>query len=122
MGNISVKLNLEALKCVKQVKKGKTGDVMCLVIPIEANNLYQGAKGTYLDLVGFELKDKKNDSKDTHLVKQSLPKDVFEKMTDEEKKSMPILGNAIVWDYQNQSQNNDVHTAEVIEEDDDLPF
>lgn len=120
MGNISVKLNLEALKCVKQLKKGKSGDIMCLVIPIEANNLYQGEKGTYLDLVGFKIKDKKNDSKDTHLIKQSLPKEVFEKMTDEEKRSMPILGNAIVWDYQNK--NNEVHTAEVIKEEDDLPF
>lgn len=120
MGNISVRINLEGLKCVKQNKKGKSGDVLCLVIPIEQNNLYQGEKGTYLDLVGFELKDKKNDSKDTHLVKQSLPKDKFEKMSDEDKKAMPILGNAIVWGLSSQQQ--EVHTAEVINEEDELPF
>lgn len=119
MSGISIKINLEALKCVKQKKKGKNGEVMCLVLPIDANHLYKGEKGTYLDLQAFELKNPKEDSKDTHLVKQSLPKDVYEKMNEEEKRAIPILGNAIVW---GGVQNNDVHEAEVIEEEDNLPF
>lgn len=119
MSNISIKINMEALKCVKQIKKGKSGDVLCLVIPIKANNLYEGEKGTYLDLTALELKKPKEGSKDTHLVKQNLPKEVYAAMTEEQKNAMPILGNAIVW---GASSSNEVHAAEVIEEDDDLPF
>jgi hypothetical protein len=123
MGNISIKLNLEGLKHVKQTKKGKDGkDILCLVIPIEANHLYAGAKGTYLDLQGFEIRNPKEGSKDTHLVKQSLPKEVYGAMSEQERNSTPILGNLIVWGGQSQSQAVEVVQAEVIGEHDDLPF
>lgn len=98
MGNVSTKINLAALKNAAIIKSGKNNDVECIIIPIAHNHLFRSEKGAvYLDLQGFELKNKKEDSKDTHLVKQSLPKDVFNKMTDEEKKAMPILGNHVVW-------------------------
>jgi hypothetical protein len=97
MGNISLKLNLAGLKHTVQKMKGANGEVEVLIIPIDANHLYRGEKGMYLDLQCIELKNPREGSKDTHLVKQSLPKDVYNAMSDEDKKAQPILGNAIAW-------------------------
>ena len=124
MATISVKIDLRQLKHIVQKLKRKDGtEVECLTIPITENNLFKGEKGVYLDLTAFELKEKRADSKDTHLVKQSLPKEVFEKMTDEEKRALPILGNAIVWERQESTPNVIQEAFEPVpEETDDLPF
>ena len=122
MSNISVKINLRQLKSAIRTMKGATGEIECVVIPIAANHLVKGEKGVYLDMTGFELKEKKADRKDTHLVKQTLPKDVFETMTDEEKQKTPIIGNMIVWGYQEPAPVN-VEVGDITEgTDGDLPF
>jgi hypothetical protein len=123
MGNISAKINLRQLQSAVRTMKGKSGDIECVVIPIAANNLVKGEKGVYLDLIGFELKEKIGDRKDTHLVKQSLPKEAMEKMSDEQKHAMPILGNMVLWGFQEPAPNN-VELGEVSAEelDGDLPF
>lgn len=120
MGNISTKINLGALKNATILKMGKT-QLDCIVIPIDQNHLYKTDKGAvYLDLVGFEINNPKPDQKDTHLVKQSFSKDILAKMTDEEKKSYPILGNHINWD---SSNNSSVEvSASIAATEDDLPF
>lgn len=120
MSNISTKINLAALKHSVKTLKGTSGDLECLIIPIEANNLYKGEKGVYLDLTGFEIKNKQGTSKDTHLVKQSLPKEVYEALTDEQKNAQPIVGNHIVW----AGVSGQLGDAQVNEqkEEDDLPF
>ena len=121
MGNISTKINLRQLKNIRKTMKRKDGsEVECLIIPIEPNHLYKTEKGAYLDLIGFSFDNKIEDSKDTHLVKQSLPKEVFEKMTEEEKKAIPVIGNHIVWGFQEpEPQIADIEEGEV---PDDLPF
>jgi len=118
MSNISTKINLAALKHSVRKMKGQSGEVECLIIPIAANGLFKGEKGVYLDLQGFEIKNKVNDSKDTHLVKQSLPKEIYEKQTDEEKKAMPVLGSHVLW------LGGGLGDAVIVEqkEEDDLPF
>lgn len=120
MARISTKINLRQLKSIVKPMKRKDGSMVdCLVIPIKPNQLYQSEKAVYLDLIGFEFQNNIDDSKDTHLVKQSLPKEVFEKMTDEDKKKMPILGNHIVWGR----QEPEPQTADVTDDSpDDLPF
>ncbi|WP_052496534.1 hypothetical protein [Pedobacter lusitanus] len=119
MSGISSKINLAGLKHSVRDIKGKTGEmVSCIVIPIEINNLFKGEKGVYLDLQGFDIKNKVNDSKDTHLVKQSLPKEKYESLTEEEKKALPILGSHILW---SGGQMGDTVIIEQ-NEDDDLPF
>lgn len=119
MANISSKLNLAGLIHVvrKETRKDKS-TVECLIIPIDQNHLYRGEKGLYLDISHLEIKNPKSGQKDTHLIKQSLPKDVYAALSDEEKKAMPILGNTIVW---GQSSTNE---AAIIDQgaDDDLPF
>lgn len=118
MAGISTKLNLAGLKHSVRKMKGQSGEIECLIIPISTNNLFKGEKGVYLDLEGFEIKNKANDSKDTHLVKQSLPKETYNALTDDQKKAIPVLGSHILWN------GGSLGDAKVIEqaEDDDLPF
>lgn len=129
MSNISIKLNLQQLKHVEREMSGKNGQkVKCLIIPIEENNFFVGDKGTYLNLTAVKLKNQRTDSKDTHLVKQELPKEVYTKMTEEERRATPILGNAILW----ERREPDPVTSETLSEsavdsfhddkEDDLPF
>lgn len=80
MSNISIDLNLRQLKhAVITTKKG----TKCLLLPIEENQFVEGEKGIYLNATGFEIKNKSDDQKNTHLVKQSFKKEVYESMTDE---------------------------------------
>lgn len=109
--NISTKLNLAGLKHTVQKMKGANGEVEVLIIPIDANHLYRGEKGMYLDLTHIELKNPREGSKDTHLVKQSLPKDVYSGMSDDDKKSQPIIGNSIVWSGGGGSNEAEVQTS-----------
>jgi hypothetical protein len=98
MQRINVKVNLMALKAVTQWQDGANGPVECLIIPIDNNFLYRGQNSLYLDLTAFQIRNPKEGQKDTHILKQSLPKEVYETLTDEEKKAMPIMGNAMVVD------------------------
>jgi len=122
MSNISIKINLRQLKSAVRTMKSANGDMECLIIPIDQNYLVRGEKGLYLDMQAYELKEKKADRKDTHLIKQGFTKEVFDAMTDEEKKTTPILGNLIVWGYQEPAPVN-VEIADTQQgEGDDLPF
>lgn len=124
MGNISTKVNLGALKNAAIIMSGKNKDVECLLIPIAQNHLYKNDKGVVsLELIGFEIAadKRKPDSKDTHLVKQSLSKEILEKLSDEEKKAFPILGNHVNWDESGSGGNN-ASAPVVAASEDDLPF
>ena len=118
MSNFSTKLNLASLKHTRKLLKGQSGEIDCLIIPINENNLFKGEKGLYLDLYHIELKTPKEGQKNTHLVKQNLPKDLYDKMTDEERKAMPIFGSSTVW----TPESNETALETPIPEEDDLPF
>lgn len=124
MGNISIKLNLRQLKHVHKTMKGINGDVEVLIIPIKENNLFNGEKGIYLDVTAIEIKDRSKfsaEQKDTHLLKQNFSKEVYEAMIDEEKRALPILGNAIAWGSREAEPQNS-NFAPINEDEDDLPF
>ncbi|HUW93316.1 MAG TPA: hypothetical protein VMV74_09135 [Bacteroidales bacterium] len=120
MSNVSAKINLMNLKVVRKMINGQSGPVDCIVVPIEANHLFVGEKGIYLDIAGFEIKNPSGDSKDTHLLKQSLPKEMYQAMTDEQKRAQPILGNLRIWAGFTEAEpaSNMESTPEVS----DLPF
>lgn len=118
--NISCKVNLAHLKNATVIKSGKNKDVDCLLIPINQNHLVVGTKGVYIDLSLIPRKTKTEGIDDTHLVKQSLPKEVYTAMTEEERKATPIIGNAREW-----TGNSGIDTPNevpTIEDDGDLPF
>lgn len=126
------KLNLSALrhKVVEFSKKGSTKKVKCVVIPIDENHLFLSDKGNiFLDIVAFKMKvpqtDKDGAVTQSHMIKQSLPKAVREAMSDDDKKSQPILGGIAIFEsggsniekeYKTQSTSFDA------KDDEDLPF
>lgn len=120
MSRISGKINLLQLFAVRKMITGQMGPVECLVIPIAKNNLFIGDKGVYLDLIAFEIDKPKEGSKDTHLVKQSFSKEVREAMSEEQLKSLPILGNLQVWSE--KTEQSTTSSNEVQDEISDLPF
>jgi hypothetical protein len=120
---ITLKLNLTSLK--HGLVKGKTEGETLLCIPVKANRLFLSEKNNvYLDIVGFDYEDKSDKQyKDTHLLKQSFSKEVLAAMTDEEKKALPIIGNARVGSTQrNEPAPNSVTDGGVADGVDDLPF
>lgn len=128
MDNFNVKLNLLKLKRAGVMQIQGRGEVLrCLVIPIEENNIFVSTddnnrpKAAYLDLTAWALQNPKYD--ETHMIKQSLPKKVREKMTDEEKKAMPILGGMrpASFEVQNAATTCDAPFAQT-QNLDDLPF
>lgn len=128
MTNFNGKLNLLKLKKagIMQIQ-GQTGVLRCLVIPVEDNNIFvttdenNHPKAAYLDLTAWALKNPKYE--ETHMIKQSLPKEVREKMTDEEKKAMPILGGLkpANFEAQNGASTCDAPFAQA-QDLSDLPF
>lgn len=98
--------------------KGKTATKRCICIPIEDNNLFVGEKGVYFDFILREIAEDKRQFGNSHIICANIPKEKFEKMTEEEKKAQPILGQ--IKEYQAAQMQA---TAEVEPEDNlDLPF
>lgn len=121
MSKISGKINLQALKHVDMEMDGESGKVLGIFIPIKANNLFKGEKGIYLDLVAFDLKEVKDDQ--SHLVKQSLPKAVYEKMSDDEKKDTPIIGSLNTnWGGSGAAANNNADAGKTHDAKSKVPF
>lgn len=96
---ITGKLNLAALTHVEMEMEGQNGKVLGMFIPYDVNHVFKAEKSgaRNIDIVAFDLKEPQT-NKDgrvsaTHMVKQSLPKDVREAMSDEEKRLQPIFGN-----------------------------
>ena len=128
MTDFNGKLNLLKLKRAGVMKiPGRTEVLRCLVIPIEENNIFISTdennrpKAAYLDLTAWALKNPKYE--ESHMIKQSLPKEVREKMTDEEKKAMPIIGGLkpVIFESQNAASSCDAPFAQT-QNLDDLPF
>ena len=134
MGNFQGKLDFLKFKnsCVISVK-GKTGEKKGVFVPIEDNGLFvttdenNKAKGAYFNFAVFETKQPGKFG-DTHMIKQSLDKDTRSKMSEEEKRAIPIIGNMRPLDSQSPSvpQNDIVTTASPAapqdNDDSNLPF
>ena len=122
MGNISGKINLASLE--HKVIKTKNG-TDCIVLPIKSNNLFLSEKGNvFLDISANEHINA--EKKQTHIVNQSVPKDVYDKLKAAGEYA-PTLGNLTDWEKlsgggngeptPNQSANFDPAGS-----DEDLPF
>lgn len=123
MSNFSVKINLFKLRKVRFIKKD---DDLFVCIPVKANSLFQGEKGIYLECTGWQLQN--SDFGDTHMVKLSVNKEIYDKLTDEQKKKLPIIGSMKELSFKgqidNELQNNDFSAVpnNYSDVDDDLPF
>ena len=120
MSNFSIKVNLLKVKSAFLTNiKGAQETKRCLVIPFDSTDLYEGEKGIYLDLAAFEMREPKH--AETHLIKVSLKKEIYEKMTEEERNAQPIIGGMKPFIAAKAEVNT---TAEAVAggEGDDLPF
>ena len=131
MENDNYGIHFNALKYVNSGVlniKGRSETKRCLVVPIEDNHLFESVneddspKAVYLDLNAFALREPKYEQ--THIVKQSLPKEVRESMTKEQLDAMPILGGMkpLVNPSANAATASNVPFAQPTEDDSDLPF
>ena len=92
MSNFSIKIDLSKLSGAGLTDlQGPSGVVRCVVLPVDANRIYVGQKGTYLNLCAFELKNPQYGA--THSIKLSIPKSVRDSMTVAEAKAIPIIGD-----------------------------
>ena len=124
------KINLATLKHKVATfdKKGSKEKIECIVIPIKDNHIFKSEKGNlFVDLVVFKMKEPQKDkdgaTTQTHIVKQSLPKEVREKQTEAEKREQPILGNLNMYDGDGAFVEREAKQDDSIAEpDEDLPF
>lgn len=119
MENLNIKINLSRLNDVCRISD-KNG-IEYVAIPIKKNFLYQGEKGTYLNLTAFcQDNDKYGDS---HYIKLQIPSATYNKMTDDEKKKQNIIGSArtfVLEDKTLKEVDNQGFTN--LEGQEDLPF
>lgn len=124
MGNFSIKEDLLKLKGAFITNfKGRTETKRCLVIPVDDSGLYVGEKGVYLNLTAIEMDNPK--FKETHCIKQSLDKEIYETLTDEQRQALPIIGGMKPIERKPAPQMNVNSTfdgAQAVENEDDLPF
>lgn len=127
MANYRIKLNLQKLKGAFLYNfKGKTSTKRCICIPLEDNDIFEGQKGSYLSLNALEMKEPRYE--DTHSIKPIISAEVFKAMSDEEKKSIPIIGglHEAAPLVQSNSGNAEIANESMpvadVNVDDDLPF
>lgn len=114
--NYTISIDLRKVRgaIVKSIQ-GKTTAKECICIPTD--KLYIGKNGAvYLDLSMVQLKNI-GQYGDTHFVKERLYSDEYNAMSEEERKSIPIIGNAKPLQY-----NNSNNAAVEITDDEDLGF
>ena len=89
MKNFTVKINLALMNGVKLITSKKNNEKY-VCIPLSDNYIFEGKKGLYLDLTAYSYDGKFGES---HFLKNRIPKDIYEKMSEEDKKNTPILGS-----------------------------
>lgn len=122
--NLTIRINLACFQNAGvAVLQGKSSTKKCLIIPIEENHLYQGNKGVYADFVAWS-NDKLNGA--THLIKQSLSKEIREVMTEEQRLVQPTFGDVrpIVSEVEQSAGSAEFEGAAMTTADpaNDLPF
>lgn len=122
MANYSIKTDLLKLKGAFITNlKGKTATKRCLIIPVDEAGLFVGQKGVYLDLTAIEMREPKY--AETHCIKVSLDKGVYEAMSEEERNAMPIIGGMRVL----ERKETEMPVTSTIDgsqafDNDDIPF
>lgn len=118
MANYSIKTDLLKIKGAFVTNiKGKSATKRCLCIPIDDSGLFLGKQGCYLNMTAIEMQNPQ--FSDTHCIKVSFNKEVYEKMTEEEKKAQPIIGGL----HQLERKQEQMPVNGYMEpEEGDLPF
>lgn len=124
MQSYNIKIDLQRLQgaCLRKMT-GRTGVTKtCIIIPIEDNpSLFLGEKGAYLNMTANEQENQQYGY--THYVRGDIPRDLYDRMSEEQRRSYPILGNMrpIQPRQQQVTQTVDMSASED-QQQDDLPF
>lgn len=122
MANFSIKTDLLKIKgaFVTEIK-GKTATKRCICIPIDESGLFLGKQGCYLNMTAIEMQNPQYI--DTHCIKVKFDREVYERMTDEEKAAQPIIGGLHELKRKPQAAV-DLPTGnnQIVDTGDDLPF
>lgn len=118
--NYSIKTNLLSIPGAFVTNiQGRTATKKCICIPVDDTSpLVLGQKGVYLNSVAIEVQNPKYN--DTHCVKIDFPKEMRERMTDEELRSTPIIGN--LRPIERKADQMQVNSMTPISPYDDCPF
>ena len=123
MSNYSIKIDLQKLQNAFLRKfTGKNATKTCICIPIEDNpSLFLGEKGCYLRTVANAQENSQFGY--SHYVRGDIPREMYDQMTEEQRKSFPILGNMkpILPKQQQVSETTSMDTPED-QPQYDLPF
>lgn len=126
--NYNLKIDIKKLNhAFVHAIQGKTEKVECLCIPV--NEFYKGKNGELYLTLGITEKQTVSQYGDTHFAKQQLEKDNYNKLTDEQKKNIPIIGNMQPSKFGNTPKTEQVQDAVILppsepvqQSTDDLPF
>lgn len=118
MKNFNVKINLALMNGVKTITSKKNNEKY-VCIPLSANYIFEGRKGLYMDLTAYSYDGKFGES---HFLKNRIPKDVYEKMSDEDKKNTPILGSLSPLEMDNGITEKADYQEFEADSENDLPF
>lgn len=124
--NFSGSLALSKLKHVVMEKKGKSGMIKGIFIPIAANNLVEGKEGAVYMPCRVVTKAEEDTYGQHGFISQSVDSTVYKNASDDQKeefKKLPILGN--IKDFGgggDAAAASGAASNNVLTEDDDLPF
>lgn len=125
--NYQLKIDIKKLNraFVYQIQ-GRTEKVECLCIPV--SEFYHGKNGELYCTIGITEKQTVGTYGDTHFAKQQLEKEAYNRLSDEQKRAIPIIGNMQPSKFANQSKIETVQDEVVLlpyetsQQTDDLPF
>lgn len=122
MSTITGDIKLSALTHVIKKMKNKEGqEFECIVIPIEKNKLYHNKEKGLITLNWIAFDSVKEEYKQTHAIKQSFTKEERDRQKKEEINT-PFIGNMNTNFGGSASNNSNVASGVVLDEDDDVPF
>lgn len=123
--NFTAKIDISKISGAFACKiQGKNSSKNCICIPTDATGVFVGSKGVYIDLRISELAEDKQRYEDTHIVRQSFPKDMYEQLSEDDRRSIPLLGGMRPINTTVKYINKEVRNAQQqqVEAADGLPF
>ncbi len=122
-----IKINIDKIGAVLTTDKNGKKIIVMPFKPsyIETFKRKNGTNGISLKFQTFKLKENRVSNtpfQDTHIIKQDIKKEVYEKLTEEQIKLIPICGNVSEYKGEQAAPEQPDQEYNSQEEDDDLPF
>lgn len=120
MKNYSGQIELTKMKSVILEKKGQSGMIRGIFIPIEANELDEFSSGRIAIPISIVVHDQTDKYGQDGFIGQKVSTERYKSASDAEKeefKKLPILGN-----FKHFEKTDNTTPAPEVKEEDDIPF